>query len=1759
MALGDRSGSSKQLGLRPPTASMLDNIDDLYENNAFDKDDDNEPAGNTARTLKPSASQTLRTTAGNNQASGSSKTAAATAKKVDFDVWVARKDKYERIAVALTKLNIERALNDEHWLELAVSLAATDCLLKTGKTDKCDCPGICREPMHSVTKQRTRCQCPAKKCSLCKRCIGTTPGGITDKMVTALGPYRAEPAQTMLALAEQVVATGDGQVIQNGGPKITTAVLRMAVTVLAQCSILENADGTRIQRPCSCPVRSLGDLWVRWTTKHHTFSRVPLSEPEAQKFSHGTRQMMEFDAENKTYYMTLKWHQAAKPQKGDTAKIAARRQLTVDQKRQNVFFLSLCKKYWMTAQHRVVEQLQAKMTEFEQLPPDVQRKKAGSAAEMEVQILNRIGVKRILQWVEEDQDAIEEQKREEQREKADGGVVAHNAWVKRKDRLRIRMPDNGAIVAKGVKAAAWKPPRFDFSSGTGVVRNKNIKVPSSTVDIMKNSGLKYVHAMSEGFQGRGGDLEKCKQQLVKQGHILKANFNGRNEDGDDPFARDRYEFEKEHNPELKKKKVAGKAREGQSQESYTAWIAHKALRDKAIKLLPHIAPPKRDENDDEDDNSVPASVRWEEVGKALKAIDRTLLDDWVKWSDGFRNASRCRMLWESFAPVACDVHCTSSAIRDVFLKLLHRKGVNYKQAFLDHCERKHKKLLASGEDDLPDEMTEEEQFEHFASLNNKEFTKLLRDLGIVLQPEEIQRLLEYFDTNGDQLISMKEFLDVVGEARHVQCHGDTDKLLQQVCMWETVCHECGMLNAFQLVIGSAKPGTSRMRSELPGHIKRREQSARFDCHPECDMREVKSLAPKRCPFSTWTDEQAVPMLRKLELWSAENREQYALKKLVTEGVPPGAPTLFRDDDETLDPTTMILLRWHPPPVRGNNGAAFYMLETIGAEGTPSFRMNDYREIYRDPKDYTDNNGEPRYHFVVSGLSPNTKYGFRIRALNGFGAGPFTFGYFFTAPAIPPAPQAIKVGVNSIHLGWESSSYYRKQLRELRQVFDEADVDGNGQISRDEFMEEIERRKPRLLEFLQKTNVPSLAGDNARGVPLSVFDAIETDDNESISWDEFRRFFHGFMDESNEDNNAPSSKGSSSGRSLSRSASGKTLKSSGSLAVAKKTPAGVSQSRYILKQCVNDGQGEYVEIYRGTKCSFVVHGLASGSTYQFRVQAYNEEDMFSLHSEPVVVNTLLQTPAPPILVDTSSNSTSLISGGASVKLKWTAASARPCLSHEALQARSKQTKGAKGATNDDQITRILKEWAQETSLDEGTVDFRAKFDRYDVDKSEFIDLPEFRTLLEELGVPPSDERLAAYMAEFDTDKDGKISFAEFTRWWNKTDVQYVLKRDSGRKDTDDVALLPSSSLGQMNVVSYRGLDTSTIVSGLEPNTRYSFRLRTVSSHASSQLSDVLEVWTPPSAPSCAGVITVLSNCVQIGWFPGAKGASKFIVETKCIETLPSSDLKRLSSSSLVKATSSGDWVRAYEGSDRVTILSDLLPNTVYRVRVFALNGVGIRSDQSTVAQFCTLSKDEERSSGAILKPSNAASHFTIECCEVGDVVMGDTVLFSERLVRGENGKIMGQDANQRGGLSASASVYSLATTGGSSEPVGERTVAARVVGIAQHDKYGNVLTMVVVWCTVQLYEEVLLPSKSKQSVVGGSVAGSNRSRITTASKNTRLSTGIHASSAAIAAASASYALVADLKISRKERSLYRFDTFRKEWADERARHASTWER
>lgn len=57
-----------------------------------------------------------------------------------------------------------------------------------------------------------------------------------------------------------------------------------------------------------------------------------------------------------------------------------------------------------------------------------------------------------------------------------------------------------------------------------------------------------------------------------------------------------------------------------------------------------------------------------------------------------------------------------------------------------------------------------------------------------------------------------------------------------------------------------------------------------------------------------------------------------------------------------------------------------------------------------------------------------------------------------------------------------------------------------------------------------------------------------------------------------------------------------------------------------------------------------------------------------------------------------------------------------------------------------------------------------FNRFDVDKSGFIDEQEFGLILDSLGYDENDEVRSLEFAAIDEDEDGRVRFREFADWW-----------------------------------------------------------------------------------------------------------------------------------------------------------------------------------------------------------------------------------------------------------------------------------------------------------------------------------------------------------------------------------------------------------
>ena len=126
--------------------------------------------------------------------------------------------------------------------------------------------------------------------------------------------------------------------------------------------------------------------------------------------------------------------------------------------------------------------------------------------------------------------------------------------------------------------------------------------------------------------------------------------------------------------------------------------------------------------------------------------------------------------------------------------------------------------------------------------------------------------------------------------------------------------------------------------------------------------------------------------------------------------------------------------------RGGGATAFYMLESCGAEGSPTHSSGKWSVLLTDPPPPSEGGGEsharPAQGKTIKGLYPGTVYHFRIRAYNEFGCSGYAFGAFATAPLPPPAPVPLALTHTGARLGWDHAATSRWAMRELRGLLED---------------------------------------------------------------------------------------------------------------------------------------------------------------------------------------------------------------------------------------------------------------------------------------------------------------------------------------------------------------------------------------------------------------------------------------------------------------------------------------------------------------------------------------------------------------------------------------------------------------------------------------------------------------------------------------------------------------------------------------------------
>lgn len=1535
-------------------------------------------------------------------------------------------------------------------------------------------------------------------------------------------------------------------------------------------------------------LKKLGQHWLDWTvaTPRHAFRNVQLTDEQASWIKPGTVLHQQLLRDDKTkelvqpvtieYLEFVSQYKKQEKGKGDKKSAApaapSKRVLKPEEKLRNRLYKAKLQEELESAQKEVVRQLLAEREEWLRTTDEGAVSGGGSALDaagsaarsrMEQRFLHRIGIGRLRQWVEEDAEALEEKLENDKKEKMEDGAQSHAQWARARGETRLRVPSQWLRRQEGIKfGGKWVPPRFDFGRGKPLVRPSKMKLPQSSVDFMKGTGAKFIHPASKS------DFEKCKQILNKKANPVH-------------------------------KRAAQEQRAQKAAEHFEVWLTQKELVERARHCMAGIARPEKGE--------LESARLWLAIGKALKAVDQTVLyADWCRWASDYKPAGTCRSYWESFEPIGCAV-VTGGPIRDLLLRLLSRPGVNWHKALLEQIARKWRRMVRKAEDDDGDDAKEvlaaeedrkdaedaaseyvppPKKFDDAWSMTRTDLAAIMRRLAFKLTDEELTRLVDTFDLDGDGTVHADEFLAFTGNKR-AKCAGDAVAQLRTVCSWETVCHVTGMQNAFQVVVHGNKVERVQLKDHkellLKPYFKRkfgitdastpvpsdkiitdmrelrattrsglmpatitavtenpddpRDEflySVRFD---EGDNREhsglraaqivpaslvdgteltegMKVKARLLSPAVTWTDEQRRAGLSVLLERSEQYREDQRLRQTVSGGSPPAAPQLFvaafKSEEAVkyrkrhgLKAESELLLRWSPSAEAAANAVpSFYVLECSRkkADGPDG----EWKELCRDPPNFQANKGRPLYvwqraaggewsgdrqWFKATGLEPNTAYSFRVRAFNGFGASPPTRRIVTTYPPRPPRPTLVWSREDKVCLRWNPSAGADDRIAEMRELFDkELRKGAGGRLPRDDLLDALEEPdNAHLLRFVQRLKVPApgggggVAAGTTGGATLSMFDKMEMNDNEHVDWDELQMYF----DESKA--------GGGGGAAERESGSGAAV-----------------GTKYALLQCQSDVTNEYVIVYRGAQTKYVVCDLKPGNSYQFRVQAQNEslhndetpdgfdggdkEIQKSRVSESVVVQTMIATPPAPAVQGAPMCT--------EVTLRWPEGVARAADGASGPEVR-------KGGREKDNVERMLTEWTKADEDADGGVDIESRWNKFvaqhDEDGSGTFNKKEFGMMLRELGVDASEARVNEAFEIADQGGDGEIEFEDFARWWNKPGLTYTLKMDGGLTD-EAVArkLPPSGNMGALGAAVeltrtvYSGPNPLCTVFGLEPNRLYHFAVRHASSTSESGFSKPAQLMTAPEPPAAPVVISCGRKFVRLKVHRPASGAHRIEVEFKLFRRLGDG----MSGGSASSAAAEGaqtrrarEWKKVFDGPSSYVTVTDLDPNVYYRVRARCVNRCGTASDWSDVAEATTLERSQADDD---LTPRNALDTFQLMCGDHNDpVVVGDTILFSEKLYVDGNGHLV-HSSRRRGGHGASSSRLALSGGAGSSSRegpryIGERTIAARVLsecwtssklramqrngqklpagkGTRPERGLQRELRLEVVWCTVQKPDE-----------------------------------------------------------------------------------------
>lgn len=167
--------------------------------------------------------------------------------------------------------------------------------------------------------------------------------------------------------------------------------------------------------------------WSKWAMEYHSFSNVTFDLEIYNQFSGAVKEFVD-EKDGMYVLMSLKYAFPAISKPGEPAK-----PLSPDQKLKNSLFMKEVGKVWAAAKEelrlRVLESISRSETSTKG-----GRGKGSNIHAIEKNCLIALSIKRMKQWVEDDEDKRAEQEKELAEEKATQAKISHDQFVRHKDR-----------------------------------------------------------------------------------------------------------------------------------------------------------------------------------------------------------------------------------------------------------------------------------------------------------------------------------------------------------------------------------------------------------------------------------------------------------------------------------------------------------------------------------------------------------------------------------------------------------------------------------------------------------------------------------------------------------------------------------------------------------------------------------------------------------------------------------------------------------------------------------------------------------------------------------------------------------------------------------------------------------------------------------------------------------------------------------------------------------------------------------------------------------------------------------------------------------------------------------------------------------------------------------------------------------------------------------------------------------------------------